>query len=321
MIFIDWISTKDHINFNRAFFFSLNVNNSCCFIFSKELIVDEIRCILIKHKNGRIARTLSIIQLCWRYRNDQIVFVTYDPVFLPIIFFIKKKIIVFEHNTTPEEAKLSKHFIWQKLFFRNIFRMAQFHGQLEILEKLTRHTAFVGTPLTLADRSSVNINQSKKYFIAPSYRASLRYLERAVPFIQGSRLVIKKSVYKKDIKSQCSGIFIDPVNRINLEEDYSNILGVIITVDSKVRGTGWFNDAIKYGIPVIITNVNANKIFKELFPGYPYINLVEINCQSLFNIKMREAINFNATSYVTKHNSDFKKRFAICCELAGWRNL
>lgn len=318
LIFIDWISTPDHANFNRAFFSAVDIKDSLCCVFSEKLVIDEVKCQQFKSKNTRISRALSVLHLCWKYRNEHIIFLTYDPVFLPLVIFTKTRFLVFEHNTTPETTRLTKHSIWQQLFFRNILRMAQFRGQFEVLKELKQSTVFVGSPILSINVETINIDRSEGYYIAPSYRASLKHLKSAAQFIQGSRVVVKKVVYDMEDNLNFNGITIVPVRHINLESDHKNMLGAIITLDSRVRGTGWFNDAIKYRIPIITTNDNASYIFSEIFPNYPFIDLNKINSQSDFDKKVREALNFNPAEYVKNHNFDFKQKFIFCCQSVGW---
>jgi len=66
MIFIDWISTSDHKNFNNAFFSNLKKNNKHqLFVFSKSLKTKKINCHVKKNKNSRFVRFLEIIKLCF----------------------------------------------------------------------------------------------------------------------------------------------------------------------------------------------------------------------------------------------------------------
>lgn len=318
MIFIDWISTPDHANFNRAFFSAIDIKDSICCVFSEKLVIDEVKCRQLKSKNTRISRALSVLRLCWKYRNEHIIFVTYDPIFLPLVIFTKNRFLVFEHNTTPETTRLSKHSVWQQIFFRNVLRMAQFQGQFEVLKELKQSTFFVGSPLLSINLEKIYIDRSEGYYIAPSYRASLKHLNRAAQFIQGNRVVVKKIVYDTLGNLNLNRITIEPVRHINLESDHQRMLGAIITLDSRVRGTGWFNDAIKYNIPIITANDNATYMFSEHFPNYPFINLNRIHDQSDFDQKIRETLAFNPVEYIRKHNSDFKKRFLSCCQSVGW---
>jgi len=128
MIFIDWISTPDHRNFNKAFFSSLALDTAECFVFTSQLVIPEANCVLLEYSPSRALQALNILRIVWRNRKKCIVLLTYDSLFLPIILLTKKNIIVYEHNTTPDYG-ISKHLIWQSIMFNWVHRMAQYPSQ------------------------------------------------------------------------------------------------------------------------------------------------------------------------------------------------
>lgn len=319
MIFIDWISTPDHASFNHSFFSALRLTNARCYVFSKKLIVSTVDCHVLKSHKGRLGRALGVYKLCWKHRNDRIVFLSYDPVLLPFLFFIKNIFMVFEHNTTPEGGKWSKHAIWQRLFLRRILRMAQFPGQVEILRKLKQQVIFVGSPI-----SPVSLSGKKSFapgcgfFIAPSYRASLMEIDKIAPFIQGATIIVKRAVFESSEAIDRSGVRIEPVEYIDLDKDDEKIHGVVITVNSRIRGTGWFNDAITRRLPIITTNNDARILFRETFPHYPFVDLSATTDKTTFGSQMAAAKAFDPTKYVEGHNELFRERFRACCKNLDW---
>lgn len=319
MIFIDWISTPDHASFNRSFFSALRLTEALCYVFSKALMVSSVDCHLLKSHKGRLGRALSVYQLCWKHRNDRIIFLSYDPVLLPLFSSIKSTLMVFEHNTTPEGGKWSKHAIWQRLFLRRILRMAQFPGQVEILRNLKQRVFFVGSPI-----SPVSLKEKKSlapefgYFIAPSYRASLMQIDKIAPLIQGATIIVKQAVFESREAIHRSGVRIEPFEYIDLDTDCQKIHGVVITVNSRIRGTGWFNDAITRRLPIITMNNDARTLFRETFPNYPFVDLSATTDKVTFGSQMAAAKAFDPTQYVERHNELFRERFRACCKNLGW---
>ena len=120
MIFIDWISTPSHRNFNRSLFSSLNLNDSLCYVFCEELINEYVDCLNLKYGKNRIFHALKVLSLCWAHKDEKIVFVTYDQMFLPFVMLITRSFSVIEHNTTPEINGFYKNVLWQRFLFRKI---------------------------------------------------------------------------------------------------------------------------------------------------------------------------------------------------------
>ena len=99
MIFIDWISPPNHKNFNIAFFSNLSKeSNHKIFIFSKNLIIKNINCVVKKSKDNRFWRLLDVINICKSIKNKPIFFLTYDPLFLPLIWLFTKKIYTYDND-------------------------------------------------------------------------------------------------------------------------------------------------------------------------------------------------------------------------------
>lgn len=309
LIFIDWISPPDHENFNRAFFNAINVTNGKCFVFCKQLLNSKIPCELAGEKKNRIKGALSVLKLAIRYRRDELFFLTYDPLFFPLILLIKKNVVVYEHNTTPEKAELSRKVLWQKLFFKKITRLAQYPGQQKVLKEMGMNSVYIGSPLSF-DRKAESRSQTKKdLYIAPSYRATLDQLEKVIPFIPNSQIIIKSLGYKQVEIKEKYNVTILPQERILMENNIDNIRAIIITVDSDVRGTGWFNDAIMFGIPLVITNEKAIKLISEVFPGYPFVDISKISSKQHFEECLTAASTFQTSDYVRMNNERFKNRF------------
>ena len=318
IVFIDWISTPDHKNFNRAFFSSLGIKHSKCFVFSKKLIIAETDCIYLPPSQSRIIQLTNILKLVWSNRKNQIIFLTYDPFFLPIVSLIKRNVIVFEHNTTPERI-LSKHFIWQWLLFRKVYRIAQFPKQYSRLQFLSNNVFYMGSPLMRGvyydlDLASTAI-QPPFLFIAPSYRANIAILYKYAFLMPNSTVIVKKSVNTKTCDAQADKLTIKPLERIDFEHNGRHVDAAIITVQSRIRGTGWFNDCISNCMPIIIIDDETKLLFEETFPNYPYIFLEDVKSTSELSNFFYQVRRFQSENYILRHNSILKFRFIDMCRV------
>jgi hypothetical protein len=310
MIFIDWISTSDHKNFNNAFFSNLKKNNKHqLFVFSKSLKTKKINCHVKKNKNSRFVRFLEIIKICFFFRNNSIFFLTYDPLFLPLTkFFVKKKIFTYEHNTVPEKI-IDKHSIFQYFFFRTFVRLAQFKGQKKILIKINQNVNYLGSPLNNLKLKKKNFYKKSinKYFISPSYREDLSLLKKKLNLLKDYKIFLKSILFndRLTVKNLPSNFYL--VKRIKIDNFEKNILGIIVSINSSIRGSGWFNEAISRGIPIIILSKKTRKLFIETFPNYPHIFLDNIKNINHLKKEIKRIKKFKSKKYLIKHNKKFRE--------------
>lgn len=315
MIFIDWISTPDHRNFNRAFFSALALKNLSCVVFSERLVIPEVECLLMSPCSGRVSQALRILKLVWKNRRESIALLTYDPLFVPIASMLKKDLLVFEHNTTPRKG-LSKHLVWQVLFFGRIRRMAQFPAQHDRLLRIGNNTTYIGSPI-LPMKSLVETKKKPSMpflFIAPSFRAVISELNRYDNLLGGATILVKKAVGTMSIETQNHQNFaIQYHDRIEFCHEGRRVDAVIITVQSRLRGTGWFNDSISNRTPIIITNPNTKVLFEESFPGYPFIALDNVEDSDQLEHLLDQVRIFDSMAYANSHNSHIRARFLDMC--------
>lgn len=309
MIFIDWISTPDHKNFNRAFFNSLGNKSDKCFVFSEDIIISEVDCIYIPCMGSRFHRTIEVLKLVWCWRKNKICFISYDPFFLPLVSLIKRNILVFEHNTTPDR-KFSKHYFWQLLLFRAVHRLAQFPAQYERLKSLGDNVTYIGSPLMPVNReSSVVINRTQPHlFLAPSYRANLSLINKYLDLFEGSTIIAK------NIDSFCSDSLsskfdIKKLDRVDFFYKDRLVDAAIITIQSRIRGTGWFNDCISNLIPILIIDLETKLLFQETFPNHPFVFLDDIENKSDLTSFFDHLRQFDSIGYVRDHNEKLKLRY------------
>ena len=312
LLFIDWLSPPNHRNFNRSFFYAISSSfiKYKCIVFSEKLSISEAECEYMRPRSGRFRRGLQIMSLCWKNRGKSIIFLSYDPIFLPIISVIVKKTFVFEHNTTPEPG-LNKHSIWQFLLFPLVYRMAQFPAQESRLQKLHAKTAYIGSPLLLTDNDRLynSPNFSSLLLLAPSLRASLSELEHFSSTLKGSLIAVKQDVLKISQLNPLLPFTFLPRERVEMIENGYKVHGVVVTVQSCLRGTGWFNEAISNRVPIIVTNSGSKMLFQSTFPGYPFVDLHSVHDQTELIQKLSENERFETDSYIKIHNEKFASRF------------
>jgi hypothetical protein len=312
MIFIDWISTPYHKNFNRAFFDAIEITNTTCYVFSKSLVIDEVNCIELKSSENRFLRAIKVFKVCLENKNQSLFFLTYDPLFMPIIKIIKNNFFVFEHNTTPDETKSGFYKLFQKIFYKNIIRFAQFPGQYEILKNMNQFVRYLGSPLRKKKEDEIrseNDITKNQYFILPSYRAEAPNQKLIKDLIHPNSIVVKANT-----KNSCDDEFfknkgVTRAEKINLENDNRNILGTFVNIESEIRGTGWYNESITHALPILICNNKTEKLFQGTFPSYPYIK-IESNIDNVFFYHSLDKLRkFNNLEYIEQHNNEFNKNF------------
>lgn len=318
LIVIDWISTPDHRLFNRAFFGCLQLNKTNCYVFAKELMIPEVRCLYLKSSDNRFGRLLSIIRLIRTLKNKKILFLTYDPLLLPIITLFKRELYVYEHNTTPEYG-LSKHFLFQKLFFsRRIVRLCQYLPQLERLSEITSSAVYLGSPVRLFKKHIFGEPDSAwaptGVHLAPSYRADLSAIEKFSELFKETTIIAKNAVAYTINNSSHDKIKWKFLKRVDFIYEGLEVDSVLVSVSSSLRGTGWFNDAIGYNVPIIIFNKDTKSLFTETFPGFPFV-FVDSSLTKKEMLSMLENIRkYDVASYVIENNSLISDRFtkALC---------
>jgi hypothetical protein len=313
MIYIDWISPGDHRSFNESFFKIVGEKNDVCFVFDKKLVINDVDTIFINQNKGRLKRFLCVLSLCVKYRAEKFFFVTYDPFFIVFLSLLRLDISVFEHNTTPETTNLSKHSIWQLLFLGRFKRLAQFRGQFEILKKLNQKVFYIGSPLRIIKKTTGKCKSSGNYYLAPSYRMDLDELLRIIPSLGISKVLVKKAAFDNSENAHIDKFrrMIIPKPHIT-ENDINNAKGIIITLQSDIRGTGWFNEAIGRGIPLLLSNKKIISVFIKTFPNHPFIDISNLadNKQGInpenWNTSMSDHM-----AYILWSNIAFKRKFKI----------
>lgn len=319
IVFIDWISTPDHAGFNQALFEALRLKNACCYVFDEGLVTESVPCHKAVSDDGRLARFQAVKNICAKHQSDNIFFLSYDPVLLPFLGKHARNCMLFEHNTVPEGGILTKHSLWQRLLFPRVTRLAQFPAQHETLSAMGQKSVFLGSPI-LTDRFEDQgaFSETASLLLVPSFRAERDEIEKIAQLAKGIELVVKKEAIENASFPESTRKQLTAVDRIEMDANRAEILGIAITVTSRIRGTGWFNDAISRGIPLLMSNANAANLFKETFPEMPFTRISDV--QSVDDLKAQLRSRNRAAKYeqVLLHNQAVRTRFFKACTAAGW---
>ena len=306
-LYIDWISSEYHNSFNDAFFNALKTkNNEVIFFNSKCELKNQKVSYINDLNNSRVARLFSVIKLV-KKSNKPIFFLSYDWLLIIPLLFFKRNFYAFEHNTVPyrnEKLKL----LLQKIFLKKLIRLTQFPQQTTRLHEINQKTHFIGSPLQ-SYKNEKNLN-SKEYILIPSDRISKECLKLINICSKKCNLLIRSSALSNaqiDPNQLDSSISI--VDWFDIQNNHSNIKSILIATDDNIRGSGWFNESISRGIPILFFEKNMSEIFKKTFPNYKYHLIQSIE---EFDIAINDLESLNKTESmltVENFNNDFRDRF------------
>jgi hypothetical protein len=151
-------------------------------------------------------------------------------------------------------------------------------------------------------------------FIAPSYRVVISEIDRYADLLAGSTIFVKLTNTTPSSESQSFRQFIIRYqDDIKFCQDGYIADGTIVTIQSRLRGSGWFNDSISNGVPIIITNVETKLLFEETFPEYPFVSLECINNPKQLRQSLKKVRCFDSEAYIVSHNARLRARFHDMC--------
>jgi len=308
MIFIDWISPKAHAAINRNLLEALCIRRAKLYVFEPALENPDHDTAVLASTEGRLARAMQVFRICWRHRRDKIFLLSYDPVLVPFLQLYCRRLYVYEHNTTPEGATYIRHALWQRLFYHRILRFAQFPGQHTVLRELGQQSVYLGSPLS-EDLSDVS-RHTPRLFLAPSARARMTELARVARFLDGAEVVMRQLHYSEEgPETPRSEVNIRLVTWIDFQALLPEIRAIIITIESRIRGSGWFHEAFVFGVPLIITHPDMCALFEETYPGYPYVRLDSVRSPEELETALGRAEAIDRSTYAITHNSAIRARF------------
>jgi hypothetical protein len=310
LVIIDWISTPFHRSFNRSFFRVSRISPySQFYVFDRELVDEHPRTTYSPPQIGRLARLQQVLRLCWLHRDKPILLLTYDPLCLPAVLALKGRVAVFEHNTVPENGLLSKHGVWQACLYRRCLRLAQYPEQANVLRRLRSRTAYVGSPLRI--NTIHNRHPQIDALLTPSHRLHADELIRIAPSIGHRSLIVKRSALSDSARLSLSSYYrLEEVEQIDMDRHLAPSRGVLISVVSAVRGSGWFNESIGRGVPLIISDPGARALFRETFPEYPFVNPDEIARPDNLDAALNDLRAFDFSDYIARHTQLFYSRLS-----------
>ena len=267
-LFIDWISPPNHNGFNQAFFDAIDSKNASVILFNKNCKVSNQHIKYIdKPKQGRFSRMLYVYILAIKSKKP-IFFLTYDHLCIIPLLLFKKNIFAFEHNTTPYSHEKIKSII-QKIFLKKLNRFCQFPEQHKRLLDLKQKSYYIGSPLLKINHTKNNINP--KCIIVPSNRVNRNSLRVINDCAKKYNIVIRNSALKSaKINKKDLNPSIQVVEWLDIENEHSNIEGILIATDDDLRGSGWFNEAISRGLCIFFVYENMSNIFASTFPNYKF---------------------------------------------------
>ena len=314
VIFIDWISPVNHMTFNRSVFASLNIEKSNYYIFSKEL---EIPCLtnhVLAERHTRTARAMHVLRIIFKNRKKKIVLITYDPIFVIIGRLFARRLFVIEHNTTPEKPRFWKHAVWQFIFLRGLTRLALFKEQVPTLQKLKQKSIYLGIPIPVFKPSNPECNQDEKYYLLPGYRAEIKDLIPFVNIFSQSHLMVKRMTKIPSEVLDGHAVILKYFDFIDIEKERHNIKAIIITGDMSTRISGWVNESLGYGIPILAANSQVEDAIENNFPRFPFVKASLLAQGQDLNAMLNVTLASNNIKSVVAHNKCFAKRFNTAIE-------
>lgn len=308
LLVIDWISTPSHKNFNESFMSCLSTIEFKLIVFHKELYIKNANCTLVERANGRLKSALQVLSFV-RNSDHPILLITYDPLFVLLLKPFHNLIYLYEHNTVPETI-YSKHAWFQLLFFRNFRRLTQYPVQIEALQILKQNATYVGSPLLCPNsiRLPNNKNRLSHIIFAPGARANISTLSRFAKILYGFTIFAKSTETLPNFTVTKLHIICKDYLDFPTKQNNHDLDAIIVTSEGKYRGSGWFNDAISYGVPIIITNAENQRIFSETFTKCKYIDLCEVESLEALKKMLLSKEYTLSPSDIIEHNAKIKTR-------------
>lgn len=304
LVLIDWLSPPTHAEFNQNLYKSLECDFTL-YVYHEDLANSNIECIIQSRPSSRLSHALEVLKICWKHRNKKILFITYDDLYAWIPQFFVKTIFSFEHKTTPDRSLLDKHALWQRLLFYKIQRLCQSKAQEEVLKKMGQRSDWLGLPISETDIQKKEEHAGSFLMVSELINIDLA---KVVSNILYGEVKIKKSVRNLKNLSLKGVSMIKKVDRFEFPEDLLTTEAFVLLTDSPVRGSGWFVEAIKFGIPLVLVTSEQQNVFEGTFPGYPYIKGNKIANQSELKSEIAKIRDFNTSKYVNLYMNEFKKR-------------
>ena len=306
LVIIDWLSPSTHENFNRSFIEALSGSFQRMYVYEKFPSLNDPRVTELKRPHSRWQHAMQILTLVAKdHSNDPVLLLSYDQKFIPLFRPFFKRILAFEHNTTPEAGAL-KNVLWQATFTRSLRRLAQFPQQQERLSDLKQRVRYLGSPLSHSSQKLTTATSDSPIFLLPSARSDPMALVPFLTLFEGTTLV-SKAASESFIESALQArVRVDVRKSLEFHENGFAVSGVIVTVPSPIRGSGWVNDAIGNAIPVISTTEASTEIISRTFPGLEFIQLHGNVNREAFRDTLRNARQQDHSALIEANNRSFQ---------------
>tara|TARA_B100000787_G_scaffold30935_1_gene20784 strand:- start:10968 stop:11924 length:957 start_codon:yes stop_codon:yes gene_type:complete len=312
--FIDWISPINHRTFNRSFFSSIGIEKSDYYIFSRELEIPSLTNYVLSEGHSRTARAIHVLRIIFKNRKRKVVLITYDPIFIIVALLFARRLFVIEHNTTPEKPRFFKHAVWQLIFLRGLTRLALFKEQVTVLEKLKQKCIYLGSPIPVYKSSKQEFIPTEKYYLSPSYRAETKDLGPLANIFAKSPLMVKKATAISTEDFDGHAVILRYFNFIDLEKERHNIKAIIISGDMGARISGWVNEGLGYGVPILAANNQVEEAMDNNFPGFPFVRGSLLRQGQNPDEMLDATLVFNYLESVVDNNRSVAKRFNSAIE-------
>jgi hypothetical protein len=306
LIFIDWFSPVTHKKFNDGIIDALKREVECYYFFTKKLRNNKVKSRYLLSKENRILQFITVYKLVLMNKDSSILFLTYDPIFLPFISLMKH-VFVFEHNTIPKKT-ISTLAVYQYLFYRNITRLTQCITHAKKLLQIKQKAIFVGSPLTKIN--FINNIKSPKCFIVPNNRVNKNDILKLRNFFDKKTVFFNGDEFKKE---KMNTFYKIEVPYIDIPPENFSVLAIIAAGNNLERFSGWFHEAIGRNIPLIIASKNDKIIFEEAFPNFPFFYLQPNS--SIKDLQKFLAKKYKNEQYINKMQLKLREKLLNVFEL------
>lgn len=309
LVIIDWLSPEAHSNFDRAFIEAISDRFYRMYTYAPSgALFEHEKVINLGRPKSRWEQALAVRQLVSsKAKNRPILLLSYDALYVPLLKSSFSRILAYEHNTTPERAAV-KHMLWQKAFMGRLRRLAQFPQQLDRLTQLDLNGAYIGSPLTQFPALPARPNTAPPVYLLPSIRSNQNALLPYLKNFEGSEILCKNAGEDLITAGLGAGVMIRSQAHLEFHRDGYLVDGVIISLPASVRGSGWVNDAIGHGVPVISVTDGDSKLIARTFPKLDFVDLTQTGTGPEFDGAIARARIQRHQALIARNNLDLKNR-------------
>ena len=172
----------------------------------------------------------------------------------------------------------------------------------------------MGIPIPVFKPSNPECNQDEKYYLLPGYRAEIKDLIPFVNIFSQSHLMVKRMTKIPSEVLDGHAVILKYFDFIDIEKERHNIKAIIITGDMSTRISGWVNESLGYGIPILAANSQVEDAIENNFPRFPFVKASLLAQGQDLNAMLNVTLASNNIKSVVAHNKCFAKRFNTAIE-------